>query len=77
MYKYILNRNKQDSPSGENYEIHNEDACKDNLPLPENRISLGSFNNCQDALKKAKDTYPGSKNDIDACYWCCYSCHKE
>lgn len=76
MSSYILNKNKQDSLSGEDYEVHNEDTCT-HLPLQENRISLGNFTNCQDAMKKAKDTYPGSKNFIDGCYWCCNSCHRE
>ena len=76
MSRYILNQNKQDSQSGENYEVHNETICT-HLPLLKNRISLGNFNNCQDALKKAKDIYPRSKSDIDGCYWCCNACHKE
>lgn len=76
MAKYILNKNKQDSPSGENYEVHNEDTCG-HLPHLDNRIYLGYFNNCQEALKKAKDMYSESKNDIDGCYWCCNLCHRE
>lgn len=76
MSRYILNKNKQDSESGKNNEVHNENTC-DHLPLLGNRIFLGYFNNCQDALSKAKSDYPGSKNDIDGCYWCCNPCHKE
>lgn len=76
MSKYILNKNKQDSLSGENYEVHNEATCT-HLPLYENRISLGNFDNCRDALAKAKSEYPKSKDDIDGCYWCCNACHKE
>ena len=78
MSKYILNRNKQDSLSGENYEVHNEDRCTSgHLPLSENRLFLGYFDNCRDALEKAKIDYPYWKNDIDGCYWCCNPCHKE
>ena len=76
MSKYILNKNKQDSPSGENYEVHNEDTCN-RLPLRENRLSLGYFDNCKDAVIKAKNDYPYWVKDIDGCYWCASACHKE
>lgn len=76
MAHYILNSNKQDSPSGENYEVHNEEACV-HLPLHENRISLGYFNNCKDAMTTAVNKFPEARAEIDGCYWCCTSCHKE
>lgn len=78
MSKYILNKNKQDSPSGENYEVHNEDKCTSNhLPLSGNRIFVGYFDNCRDAVIKAKNDYPSWAKDIDGCYWCVSACHKE
>lgn len=76
MAKYILNQNKQDSPSGENYEIHNEEICT-HLPIPVNRIHIGYFNNCKDAMASAIKKYPELRSEIDGCYWCCNSCHKE
>ena len=76
MSKYILNKNKQDSESGENYEVHNVETCE-HLPKIENRILLGDFSNCGDAMKKARSMYPSQSNDIDGCYYCCHSCHRE
>jgi len=76
MAKYILNKNKQDSLSGENYEVHDENSCQ-HLPHYENRIDLGYFNNCKDAMTAAINKFPGSKSEIDGCYWCCNPCHKE
>lgn len=76
MSRYILNNNKQDSLSGENYEIHNVDNCT-HLPLLENRLFVGYFNNCKDALLVAKNQYPKHKEEIDGCFWCCNSCHKK
>lgn len=76
MSKYILNKNKQDSPSGENYEVHNEGDCI-RLPLNQNRIYLGEFLSCKSAMIKAFELKPEWKNRIDGCYWCCSSCHKE
>lgn len=74
---YIINNNKQDSKSGENFEVHNLNSCEYFLPKEENRIPLGNFNNCQAAMLHAKLTYPGSSNYIDGCYYCCSACHKE
>jgi hypothetical protein len=76
MAKYILNRNKQDSPNGENYEVHNEENCV-RLPLQDNRINLGYFYNCKDAMTAAISKFSKSKSDIDGCFWCCNFCHKE
>lgn len=73
---YIINKNKQDSKSGENFEVHNLNSCE-HLPKEENRIHLGNFNNCQEAMSHAKLIYPGSRNYIDSCYYCCLACHKE
>ena len=76
MSKYILNQNKQDSESGENYELHNVDTCS-YLPNPENRLGVGYFDNCHDAKARAKERYPSMSSDIDGCYYCCKPCHKE
>lgn len=65
---YYLNRNAQST--GE-HEIHTMD-CK-YLPYAENRILLGYFNNCKDALKEAKKYY----SNVDGCHFCCNSCHKK
>jgi hypothetical protein len=76
MSKYILNKNKQDSESGENYELHNEGTCI-RLPHYSNRMDVGYFDNCRDAIASAKSKYPSMSFDIDGCYYCCKPCHKE
>jgi len=76
MAKYILNQNKQDSESGENYELHNEDTCT-RLPNPGNRLYVGYFGSCHYAKEEAKSKYPSMSYAIDGCYYCCSPCHKE
>ena len=66
MAKYYVNKNAQ---SNGDHEVH-ETGCK-YLPADENRISLGYFDNCKDAVKKAKETY----STADGCYWCSNECH--
>ena len=67
-YHYYVNKNAQ--TTGE-HEVHRED-CKW-LPDDENRLYLGMFDNCKDAVKKAKETYPNS----DGCFYCSEDCHKK
>ena len=76
MNTYIINKNRQDSKSGLNYEVHKLNDCN-HLPNLENRIELGIFNDCEKAVAYAKDLYPKQAKDIDGCYYCCYSCHNE
>jgi hypothetical protein len=76
MKKFIINKNKQDSISGENYEVHNIDAKCTRLPKQENQINLGYHHTCRDAIQKAKELWPKSSYDIDGCFYCT-SCHKE
>lgn len=76
MSKYILNKNKQDSDSGENYELHNEGTCS-HLPDWENRLDVGYFDNCHSAKAEAKRKYLSISSDIDGCYYCCNACHRE
>jgi len=76
MSKYILNQNQQDSDSGENYELHNEDTCH-HLPDHSNRLAVGNYGNCHDAKRRAKELYPSKSADIDGCYYCCNDCHNE
>jgi hypothetical protein len=76
MSKYLLNNNKQDSKRGDNYELHNEETCN-RLPNHSNRLYIGNFSNCQDAMREAKAKYPYMASDIDGCFYCCSACHKE
>ncbi|MCB9805805.1 hypothetical protein H6775_01430 [Candidatus Nomurabacteria bacterium] len=73
---YILNQNKQDSDSGNNYELHNQDTCE-HLPALYNRLPVGVFKDCQSAKAEAKRKYPYMSKDIDGCFYCCRSCHTE
>lgn len=63
---YYVNKNEQ--PTGE-HEVH-KDGCRF-MPAPENRIYLGYFSDCSDAVKKAKEYY----REVDGCYYCCPRCH--
>lgn len=63
---YYVNKNAQ--TTGE-HEVHAA-SCR-YLPLPEDRIYLGNFSNCTDAVKEARKLY----TDVDGCFYCCYPCH--
>lgn len=78
MAKYILNGNKQDSPSGSNYEVHDitPEACG-HLPHMTNQYVLGECTDCHEAINKAKSMFPAFRLDIDGCYYCCNECHSE
>jgi len=78
MPKYILNRNQQDSASGMNNELHDETpgVCT-RLPLPGNRLDVGYYSNCKDAMAAAVQKYPEYRSSIDGCYYCCRECHSE
>lgn len=64
--KYYSNKNAQ---SNGDHEVHNEYCSK--LPLASNRKDLGDFSNCQDAVKKAKE----SDASADGCKICSPACH--
>lgn len=66
MKNYYVNRNEQ--VNGD-HEVHTSDC--NYLPKPENRIYLGSFSNCRDAVIEAKKHYRQS----NGCYYCSRECH--
>lgn len=68
MKSYYVNTKPQ--PTGE-HEVHTGDCIY--LPNQENRIYLGYFETCQEALTEAKKTY----SNVDGCYYCSNSCHKK
>lgn len=41
------------------------------LPAAENRVLLGYFITCAEAVREAKKYYPQS----NGCYWCSNECH--
>lgn len=63
-YKYVDNNGR--------HEVHTHDC--NFLPNAENRVYLGDFNNCNEAINYAKTQYP--KHNFDGCYHCCRTCHK-
>lgn len=67
--KYIINQNAQ--PTGE-HEVHAEAYCS-HLPLQENRIFLGYYNNCSEPIRDAKKKWPEAF--IDGCEHCIPQCH--
>jgi hypothetical protein len=63
MYRYYINKNAQTNGA---HEVHRLGSRF--LPKSEHRVSIGFFNNIQDAIKEALKTHPSSK--------CCPSCLK-
>ncbi len=68
MKRFIINKNPQ--PTGE-HEVHDEERCV-HLPLKENRILIGYFETCREAILVAKTRWPSY--DIDGCAYCTL-CH--
>lgn len=65
-YHYYVNKNAQST--GE-HEVHRSDCQW--LPNVSNRIYLGYYSDCKDAIRKAKEYY----SNVDGCYYCCPRCH--
>lgn len=76
MERYYLNLNKQDSPSGNNYEIH-KITCRYCHPEKSNFSYLGYLSSEFDALIKAKRVYNTISKDIDGCFFCCKHINKK
>lgn len=68
MAKYYVNRNAQ---SNGDHEVHRYDCSF--LPNTENRLYLGEFISCRQAVAKAKQTYPTA----NGCYYCSNECHTQ
>jgi hypothetical protein len=66
MTSYYVNTNAQ---ANGDHEVHTKSCIY--LPEAENRIYLGEFSNCHDAVKKAKEYY----SKADGCYHCSEDCH--
>jgi len=65
---YYVNKNAQST--GE-HEVH-QSTCN-YLPDSNNRIGLGYFSSCVEALREARKYY----NNVDGCYYCCKTCHRK
>jgi hypothetical protein len=66
MALYYVNTNAQ---ANGDHEVH-KDGC-DHMPSLVNREYLGVYDNCQDAVDKAKEKY----STADGCKFCCPKCH--
>ncbi|WP_243300353.1 hypothetical protein [Bacillus litorisediminis] len=66
MKQYFVNKMAADNGD---HEVHAEGCV--NPPTEENRDYLGSFSNCEEAVKKAKQKY----DKVDGCFHCCKECH--
>nr|VFK12873.1 MAG: hypothetical protein BECKLPF1236A_GA0070988_1007810 [Candidatus Kentron sp. LPFa]VFK29239.1 MAG: hypothetical protein BECKLPF1236C_GA0070990_100831 [Candidatus Kentron sp. LPFa] len=60
--------NKQAQANGDQ-EVHRSDCLF--LPSEENRLYLGIFSNCRDAVREAGKYY----RQVDGCYHCSRECH--
>ncbi len=63
---YYVNQRAQ---SNGDHEVHKNDC--DYLPSEGNRLFLGIFDNCDDAVKQAKIHYKQS----NGCFYCSRECH--
>ncbi len=66
MSRYYVNKNAQ---TNGDHEVHTTGCSW--LPKVENRIYLGDFINCKEAVKEAKQHY----SQVNGCYYCSKSCH--
>ena len=66
MPSYYVNKNAQSK--GE-HEVHKSGCSR--LPETLNRIYLGEFERCAEAVKEAKKYY----NNVDGCFYCSNECH--
>lgn len=66
MKKYYVNTNEQ---LNRDHEVHSIDC--NFIPKTENRIYLGDFDNCWEAVSEAKKYY----SIVNGCKYCCNECH--
>jgi len=66
MASYYVNKNAQ---ANGDHEVHKYGCSW--LPEVENRIYLDNYDNCKDAVNKAKDYY----FQVNGCYYCSNDCH--
>lgn len=66
MSSYYVNKNTQ---SNGDHEVH-KTGCS-SMPSEMNRLYLGTFRYCMDAVKEARKYY----SKVNGCKWCSMSCH--
>lgn len=67
-YQYSINNKAQDTQIGE-HEVHKLGCHK----FPGDRTYLGEFDNCNLAVKEAKNKFP--QWVVDGCVHCCKEAH--
>ncbi len=55
------------------HEVHTSLCSR--LPLPSNRIEVGTFSNCREAIQSLEIANKGKGFKFDGCYYCCTPCH--
>jgi len=65
---YYVNKNAQ---SNWDHEVHKSNCRR--LPNSENRIYLGSFDDCKSAVQEAKKYH----TQVNGCYHCSNACHTQ
>lgn len=66
MFKYYVNRRTQ---ANGDHEVHKEGCAF--MPDPENRIYLGNFYFCREAVRESKIHF----SQTNGCYYCSNECH--
>lgn len=66
--RYYVNKNAQDNGD---HEVHTSSCSW--MPLEHNRVYLGNFDSCRDAVRAAKKIYPQS----NGCAYCSATCHTQ
>ncbi|MEI7628939.1 MAG: hypothetical protein WCJ80_11905 [Bacteroidota bacterium] len=66
MELYYVNTKAQ---SNGDHEVHTGSCVY--LPSTENRLYVGYFSTCAEAVREAKKTY----TQADGCYYCCRACN--
>ena len=66
MSSYYVNTNAQ---ANGDHEVHTSGCSY--LPAPENRIYLGDFTNCHQAVVEARKHY----RQVNGCFYCSRPCH--
>ncbi|MDG6171509.1 hypothetical protein NGA76_10140 [Lactococcus formosensis] len=56
------------------HEVHTSDCH--HLPLPDNRIEVGYFSTCREAIEALENANRGKGFTFDGCYYCSPACHK-
>lgn len=57
------------------HEVHTSQCSY--LPLPENRVEIGNFYTCREAIQALETANQGKGFTFDGCFYCCRPCHRD